>query len=130
MGRALALALGALCLGAVGCQQPKVGARSAAAAPSEGPRIVIEDAAVDLHGHVVATFTVSQDEAPLALADVTALLPRFTLATLGFHPVDGIRAWRSQLTGSTTISVLPPSGPGTPDPLVLTNVKQPGSETP
>src|SRR5512133_2362656 len=95
--RALALATAALCLCASGCEQPEVGARLTAAAPSEGPRIVIEDAVVDLQGHVVATFSVAQDQLPLSLDEVTALAPRFTLATLGFHPVDGIRAWRSQL---------------------------------
>jgi OmcA/MtrC family decaheme c-type cytochrome len=92
---------------------------------------VIEDATVELHGHVLVTFSVTQDDLPLALADVTALLPRFTLATLGSHPVDGIRAWRSQLlTGSQTATALPPSGPGTPPALVVAGARQPGAESP
>lgn len=90
----------------------------------------IEDATVDVHGHVVATFTVSEDELPLDAGAVLGLSPRFTLATLDAHPVDGLRAWRSQLLTGATISALPPSGPGTPDPLVLTTVQQPGTEAP
>ena len=121
----------ALCLAAAGCQSPSVGVRATTAAPSEGPRIVLQDASADLHGHVVATFAVTQDDAPLALAEVRALDPRFTLATLTAHPVDGLRAWKSQLlTGSQTAASLPPSGPGTDPSFVVTNARQPGSETP
>ncbi len=130
-GRAHALALAGLCLAAVACQQPAVGTRAEAAAPTEGPRIVIESALPDLHGHVVATFSVSQDDVPLLRADVEALDPRFTLATLSAHPVDGLRAWKSQLLNGPQVAVaLPPSGPGTPAALVLANVRQPGAETP
>jgi OmcA/MtrC family decaheme c-type cytochrome len=130
-GRAGLLAAVGLCLAAAACQQPVVGAKALGAAPSEGPRIVIEDAFVDLHGHVVTTFSVSQDEVPLSLAEVNGLSPRFTVATLSAHPVDGLRAWKSQLlTGSQTAPSLPPSGPGTPPGLVITGARQPGSETP
>ena len=130
-GRAHALAAAGLCLAALACQQPAVGTRAEAAAPTEGPRIVIEHALPDLHGHVVATFSVSQDDVPLLRADVEALDPRFTLATLSAHPVDGLRAWKSQLLNGPQVAVaLPPSGPGTPAALVLANVRQPGAETP
>ena len=132
-GRAATLAVAAICLVPVGCQQPTVGARATAAAPSEGQRIVLEDARLDLATppHVVATFSVTVDGAPLALAEAKALDPRFTLATLTSHPVDGLRAWKSQLlTGSQTAASLPPSGPGTDPALVVTSARQPGSETP
>jgi hypothetical protein len=70
---------------------------------------VIEEAQVDLHGHVIATFSVTQDEVPFALSEVTALDPRFTLATLSAHPVDGLRAWKSQLlNGPQVTGALPP----------------------
>ncbi len=129
MGRALALAAGVLCLVASGCEQPSVGARSGAPAPTEGPRIAIDDATVDLHGHVVVTFSASEEGLPLALAEVTALAPRFTLATLGVHPLDGFPAWKSELLTGSAISSLPLSSPATPEVLPLSNVKQPGSES-
>jgi hypothetical protein len=62
---------------------------------------------------------------------VTALVPRFTLATLKVHPVDRLPAWKSQLlTGAQVAARLPPAGPGTPDPDVITSARQPGYETP
>lgn len=131
-GRAAALAA-ALCLGTAACQQPKVGARVTAATAPEGARIVIEDARVDLDTppHVVVTFAVTQDQVPVSLEDVPVLDPRFTLAALSAHPVDGLRAWRSQiLNGSQTAASLPPAGPGTDPSLVVTSARQPGSETP
>jgi OmcA/MtrC family decaheme c-type cytochrome len=130
--RAHALAVVGLSLTLQACQQqPAVGARSTPVGPSEGPRIVIENARLDLFDHVVATFSVTQDGAPLGLSDVTTLGPRFTLATLSKHPVDGLLEWKSQLlTGSQTAAALPPSGPGTPPSLVIVKAKQPGSETP
>jgi OmcA/MtrC family decaheme c-type cytochrome len=125
------LAVAGLCLAAVACEQPVVGARVAALAPGEGPRIAIEDAQLDLHGHVVATIQVTQDDVPLLLSEVQALDPRFTLATLTAHPVDGLRAWKSQiLNGPQVAASLPTSGPGTPSAGVLTGVRQPGAETP
>lgn len=130
--RAFGLAAAGLCLSAVACQQPAVGAHvTDGAAQSTGPSIVLEDAWLDLHGHVVATFSVMQDDLPLSLDDVNALAPRFTLATLTDQPVDGFRAWKSLLlTGSQVAAKLPPGGPGTPDPEILTSARQPGSEAP
>jgi OmcA/MtrC family decaheme c-type cytochrome len=123
--------MGWLCVAGVACQQPVVGKKIAAEAPSDGPRILIEDAWVDLYGHAVATFTVTQDDSPLLLEEVNVLAPRFTLATLSTHPVDGLPAWKSALlTGAQTAAALPPSGPGTPGPLVVAAAQQPGSETP
>jgi OmcA/MtrC family decaheme c-type cytochrome len=115
----------------VACQQPAVGAHVAdGAAQSTGPSIVLEDAWLDLHGHVVATFAVMQDDLPLALDDVNALAPRFTLATLTDHPVDGFRAWKSLLlTGSQVAAKLPRADPVRPI-RILTSARQPGSETP
>jgi OmcA/MtrC family decaheme c-type cytochrome len=120
-----------LLLALVACQVPEVGDRTSGAATSRGPRIAIEEASVDLHGHVVATFTVSERDLPIGIDEVFALAPRFTLATLKDHPVDGLRAWESQLlTGAQVAARLPPAGPGTPDPEILTSVRQPGYEIP
>ncbi len=127
-GRASGLAVVGLCLAAVACQQPSVGERVVAAAPGEGPLLVIEKAWIDLHGHAVATFTVTEHDVPLALAEVLALAPRFTLAKLTDHPADGQRAWESLvLTGAHVAQTLRPGGPD--DPLVLANVRQPGYES-
>jgi OmcA/MtrC family decaheme c-type cytochrome len=92
---------------------------------------VIEDAQLDLHGHVVAKIQVTQDDVPLALSEVQDLDPRFTLAVLTAHPVDGLRAWKSEiLNGSQVAPSLPSSGPGTPPSGVLAGAQQPGAETP
>ncbi len=129
--RAFGLAAVGLCLSAVACQQPAIGAHvTDSAAQSAGPSIVLEEAWLDLHGHVVATFAVTQDDLPLSLEDVKALAPRFTLATLTQHPLDGLPEWKSQLlTGSQVATNLPTGGPGS-DPEILTSARQPGSETP
>ncbi|HEX9240999.1 MAG TPA: hypothetical protein VF875_01020 [Anaeromyxobacter sp.] len=121
------VALGVL-LGAAACQQPTVGDRVTSAAESEGPAMVLEDGSLDLHGRVVATFSVSQDGVPLALDEVKALAPRFTLARLTDHRSgDGQRAWESLLlTGAHVASVVQPGGPD--DPTYLTSVRQPGHE--
>jgi OmcA/MtrC family decaheme c-type cytochrome len=124
-----ALALALMIAGA--CREPTVGEREGGRAPAPGPRIVLEDAWLDLHGHVVVTFAATDDEVPLPLDDVMALEPRFTLATLTAHPVDGIPSWKSQLlTGAQVAPKLPPGGPGTPGPQLLTSVRQPGWEAP
>jgi OmcA/MtrC family decaheme c-type cytochrome len=128
---AAAFFLLAFCLVVAGCQQPSVGPRAGPVPPSQGPEVVIEDGWVDLHGHVVATFSVTQDDLPLTLPEVTALGPSLTLATLTAHPVDGLREWRSEvLTGVQTAASLPPSGPGTDPQYVISGARQPGSETP
>jgi OmcA/MtrC family decaheme c-type cytochrome len=126
--RSPGIAILGLCLAAAACQDPVVGPRTVTPAPTEGPKIELEDGQADLTGHVVATFSVTQDGIPLSLAEVAALDPRFTLATLSVHPVDGIPAWRSQILTGTTVPNLAPSGPGTPASAVLTNVKQPRYE--
>jgi OmcA/MtrC family decaheme c-type cytochrome len=129
--RAAWLAAVGLCLSVVACREPQVGEGKDAGTTFVGTRILLEDAWLDLHGHVVATFSVTDDALPLSLDEVTALRPRFTLATLSENPVDGLRAWRSRLlTGSQVAARLPPAGPGTPDPDVLTSARQPGAETP
>ncbi len=127
--RPLSLAALALCLSALACQQPMIGVRASTAHPGEGPKIVVEAAGIDFHGHAVATFTATEEDVPLTLADVTALAPRFTLAKLTDHPADGQRAWESLLpTGARIAPILRPGGPD--DPQVLTSVQQPGAETP
>ncbi len=126
--RAPWLAAVGLCLAAPACQRPSVGERVAVAADA-GPSIVLEDAWLDLNGRVVATFTASEEGLPLALEEVKALAPRFTLATLADHPVDGFREWRSELlNGQQTAARLPTAGPWDPD--AITSARQPGSETP
>jgi len=125
-----AFAVTGLCLATMACEQPTIGERVNGASVSDGPAIVIEDGSLDLHGHAVATFSVTKDDLPLALDEVTALAPRFTLATLTSHPEDGLRAWRSEILNGTTIAKLRPSGPATLDADVLTSVQQPGAETP
>jgi OmcA/MtrC family decaheme c-type cytochrome len=125
------LAAAGLCLALLACQQPEVGERAQEALEPGGSKIEIEEAWIDLHGHVVATFTVSERDIPLSHEEVMALGPRFTLATLKTHPVDGFPAWKSQLlTGKQVAAKLPPGGPGTPAALVLTNARQPGFEAP
>ncbi len=126
--RASWLAAVGLCLSGPGCQQPAVGDR-ASGAWAAGPRIELEEAWLDLYGHPVATFTVAADDLPLSLDEVTALAPRFTLATLTTHPVDGLSEWRSELlTGVQTAPRLPTAGPWDPD--AISSARQPGSETP
>jgi OmcA/MtrC family decaheme c-type cytochrome len=111
-----------------------VGEKVTAAAESDGPTIVLEDGELDLHGHVVATFTVTQDGLPLALAEVKALVPRFTLARLTDHASgDGQRGWESLLlTGPAYPPFLPSFRLGDPNDPNDTNVvalaRAPGSE--
>ena len=88
----------ALAAWSIGCEAPKVGERvTTGAVEGPGPAVVLEEAALDLHGHAVATFRVTQGDRPLALDEALALAPRFTLATLRAHPVDGYPAWESLL---------------------------------
>jgi OmcA/MtrC family decaheme c-type cytochrome len=112
----------------VSCTQPSIGERVTTPPESEGPKIAIDEAWIDLHGHAVVSFHVSQDDVPLVLAEVTALVPKFTLARLTSHPSDFQREWESLLPiGANVVPVLQPGGPD--DPNVLTNVQQPGAET-
>jgi OmcA/MtrC family decaheme c-type cytochrome len=124
LGRAV-VAVAAL----AGCRAPVVGERAGGTATVRGPRVAIEDAWLDLHGHVVATLSVTDDEVPLSLDEVTALGPRFTLARLADHPADGLPAWESLLaTGKRVVPALRPGGPDDPD--VRADVRQPGYESP
>lgn len=125
--RAARLAAVACCLAAAGCQRPSVGDR-AAPTVEEGPAVELT-AAWLLGDRVVATFSLSRDGRPVGEADADALLPRFTLATFGAHPADGLPAWTSHvLTGRQVTPRLPPGGPW-PDSEILTDVRQPGSES-
>jgi OmcA/MtrC family decaheme c-type cytochrome len=102
---------------------------TAASSAPPGPSVVITGASVN-GGHLVASYTLTQNGNGLTGADATATRPSWTLATLGKDPVSGIAAWQSLLlTGGGTIASLPIDGPGTPTGQVLTNVKQPGTDT-
>ncbi len=109
-------------------------ARSIASSTSSTPptpqtQIVITGASVQ-GGHVVARYTLTQNGQGLAGQAAAATAPTWTLAALGTDPVSNLTAWQSLLlTGGQTISSLPIDGPGTPPADVLSNVKQPGSET-
>ena len=63
------------------------------------------------------------------MADLPALRPSFTLATLSADPVSGLTAWRSLTLTGAALRRLPLGGPGTPAGPVLTGMRQPGAET-
>jgi OmcA/MtrC family decaheme c-type cytochrome len=122
--------LALLALLAAACGEPKVGGKVVPPPSPTGYRLAITGASIDATSHVVATFTVTSDSAPLALADVVALRPAFTLAGLLTDPVSGLDTWQSYLlTGSGTLANLPLGGPGTPPAQILRNQTQPGSVT-
>ena len=124
-GRAAVLLLA---LAEVACGRAHSVSSTVGAAPP-GPRIALTGATV-AGGHVVASYTLTRGGSGLAGADATATRPTWTLATLGKDPVSGIAAWQSLLlTGGETLASLPIDGPGTPADQILSNVKQPGSET-
>jgi OmcA/MtrC family decaheme c-type cytochrome len=124
-GRAAALLLA---LAGVACGRARSVSSAVGAAPPS-PRIAVTGATVT-GGHVVASYALTRGGSGLAGADATAARPTWTLATLGKDPVSGIAAWQSLLlTGGETLASLPVDGPGTPADQVLSNVKQPGSET-
>jgi hypothetical protein len=128
---ARAVALGASLAALAACPQPRVGAPAQSGQGVGGPKIEITGASVDGAGHVVAALRITRGGTPVAtVEEAAALAPKFTLAALSVHPVDGLAAWRSLLlTGAQTIASLPPGGPGTPATAVVTNVKQPGAES-
>jgi len=118
----------ALALAFAGCTEPKVG-DPVGPAPAPGYRLTLTRASVGAQRRVVAVFAVTRDGAPLAVADLPALRPSFTLAILSADPVSGLTAWRSLTLTGAAIRRLPLGGPGTPDGAVLTGVRQPGAET-
>lgn len=126
--------LALLAVTAAACGEPEVGGKVVPPPAPEGYRLAIEGASIDATNHVVVTFTVTNDAAPVALADVVALRPAFTMAGLLPDPLSQanppLMTWQSyQLTGSGTLANLPLGGPGTPPGLILQNQRQPGSET-
>ncbi|MCM2333259.1 MAG: hypothetical protein NDI82_04850, partial [Anaeromyxobacteraceae bacterium] len=113
---------------ATACGEPEVGGKVVPPPSPAGYALGIAGAAIDATRHVVVTFSVSNDGAPVALADLPALRPSFTLAGLLTDPVSGLATWQSYLlTGSGTLASLPLGGPGTPPEHVLLNQKQPGA---
>jgi OmcA/MtrC family decaheme c-type cytochrome len=130
--RRLALFAGALAacaLAGTGCKKPAIGGAVESAQGVAGPEIRITGAAIDGTGHVVVSLALADHGAPVATREAAlALEPRFTLAALSTHPVDGLASWKSHILTGATIPQLPPGGPGTPPENVLTNVKQPGAE--
>lgn len=118
-----------LLLAGVACGKARSVPNTTSGAPAPGPQIVVTGATVT-GGQVVASYTLTQGGGGLGGSAATATRPTWTLATLGKDPVSGIAAWQSLLlTGGQTIASLPIDGPGTPAGQVLTNVKQPGSES-
>ncbi|HET9554883.1 MAG TPA: OmcA/MtrC family decaheme c-type cytochrome [Anaeromyxobacteraceae bacterium] len=106
------------------CSGPVVGGQVVASGPTTwqltitAAQVTGQQAAVD--------FTLLKDGQPLALADLTALRPSFTLAALGTDPLSGLDTWQScLLTGRQTMARLPLGGPGT---AALVNQKQPGTD--
>lgn len=125
------LALAALLAAACG-RAPEVGEPPPVVLPpSAAPKIEIESVAVAAADRkVVVTYRLTDRGVPITGVTATALAPNWTLAWLSVEPVSGLPAWQSRLlTGSQTATDLPPGGPGTPDALRLSNVRQPGAET-
>jgi OmcA/MtrC family decaheme c-type cytochrome len=115
---------------AAACDEPRVGQSTSTNVTTVDARIELTSVGVNASDQVVVGFTLVKDGQGVDAATAATLLPRFTLAALGTDPVSGIGAWRSLLlTGSQTLAQLPIGGPGTPPANVLTDVKQPGSES-
>ncbi len=115
---------------AVGCGEPEVGGKVVPPAPPTGYVLTLQGAALDATSHVVVTFALQKDSVPVALADLPALRPSFTLAGLLPDPVSGLLTWQSYLlVGGGTLANLPLGGPGTPPALILQNQRQPGAVT-
>lgn len=126
--RLRAAALAAL-LAAAACAGPEVGGEVVPPPPPTGYQLVITEVAVFASRKPLVTFTLTRDGQPVALADVAALRPAFTLAGLVTDPVSGLDSWWSYLlTGRQVAQSLPLGGPGTPPEHVLASVRQPGSD--
>lgn len=114
-----ALALAAAALLACHEPAPQVGPRKVRVPvgtdPAPALALTLEAAAVDaVTLKTSVDFRVTLGADPVALADLAALAPRFTLAELVADPDSGIPAWRSQVaTGSQTVPAAPLGGPGT-----------------
>jgi OmcA/MtrC family decaheme c-type cytochrome len=122
--------LALLAVTAAACGEPQVGGKVVPPPSPTGYQLAITGASLDATRHVVVAFSLSQDGAPVALADLPALLPSFTLAGLLPDPVSNLPTWQSYLlVGSGTLASLPLGGPGTPAGQILQNQKQPGAVT-
>jgi OmcA/MtrC family decaheme c-type cytochrome len=128
----LAIAIGVALLAPVACKKPALGEPVESGQGVGGPRIEIAAASIDGTGHVEVSLRITRGGVPVStVGEVVMLEPRFTLATLSPHPVDGpIAAWKSAiLSGAQTLARLPPSGPGTPADEMQYGVRQPGAES-
>lgn len=122
--------LALLAVTAAACGSPEVGGKVVPPPSPTGYRLAITGAALDATRHVVVTFGITKDDAPVTLADAVALQPSFTLAGLLPDPVSGLLTWQSYLlVGTGTLANLPLGGPGTPPALILQNQRQPGAVT-
>lgn len=116
-------------LAVAACGEPGVGGKVLPPPAPAGYELAVTGVTIDATRHAVVSFTVTNDAAPVALADLPALRPSFTLAALLTDPVSGLPAWQSYLlTGPQVLANLPLGGPGTPPALVLQNQRQPGAE--
>ncbi len=119
----LAVALAAACAG------PEVGGEVVPPPPPTGYQLLVTDVQVFASRKPMVTFTVTRDDRPVALADLDALRPTFSLAGLVIDPVSGLDTWWSYLqTGRQVSARLPLGGPGTPPAQVLAEVRQPGAD--
>lgn len=116
----------ALCLASMGwaCTAPTAGPRSSSPAS-----IVITGASVDAGRHVVVTFAITRGGLGVPLDAARAAQPAWTLAELAVHPSTKLPTWKSYLlSGADTLPRVPVAGPGTPDPFVLRDARQPWYE--
>jgi OmcA/MtrC family decaheme c-type cytochrome len=115
----------------VACDQPSVGPSvSAAPPPTPGVQATLLDGGVDVDGSIVVRYSLVKDGKPVTGVAAAALAPAFTLAELATDAQSQKPAWRSLLlTGPETNPAVPVAGPGTAAGNVLTNQRQPGSES-
>jgi OmcA/MtrC family decaheme c-type cytochrome len=124
--------LAAAALAAACAKSPKLAEKGATPSPpAAAPRIELAQPSADAGGVVTVRYRLTDNGSPVTGSAATALGPAWTLAYLATEPVSGLPAWKSLVaTGTQTVASLPPAGPGTPALQVLTNVKQPGRESP
>jgi OmcA/MtrC family decaheme c-type cytochrome len=121
--------VGLMAAAAAGCNEPRVGAGKGPPPPATGYRLTLGGASVDGTSHVHVAFTLTQNGAPVPLADLPALRLGFTLAGLLHRgdPLDltTLDAWHSYLlTGAQRLARLPVDGAAG----ALSDVLQPGAE--
>ncbi len=126
-GKSCAVVLGLVAV--LGCDESRSISEPSAPPEEPGYQVEITGATVDATGSVTARYTLTQRGRPIDAEAAAGLRPTWTLASLGRSPTSGIPTWQSHLFGGQTVPSLPTEGPGTPEDAVLTDVRQPGSET-